>query len=104
MAGFGVMFFIAFFSFAIFGYVLFCPDVSNSVYYLKFIASRLLFYLKLPDYGSFGECIFTLLRIILGEFDFAGMMASQPILAPWYFFAYVIFIFFILLVSRVTRL
>ena len=44
------------------------------------------------------ESVFTLLRIILGDFDFPGMRAAQPALGPFYFFTYVIFIFFILLV------
>jgi hypothetical protein len=43
--------------------------------------------------------VFTLLRIILGDFDFPGMVKSQPILGPLYFVTYVLAIFFILLVS-----
>ena len=78
MAGFGVMFFTAFFSYAVLGYMIFGSSVQG--------------------YRSIVESIFTLLRIILGDFDFPGMRAAQPALGPFYFFTYVIFIFFILLV------
>ena len=43
--------------------------------------------------------IFTLLRIILGDFNFPSMVQAQPILGPLYFVTYVLAIFFILLVS-----
>lgn len=77
MAGFGVMFFVVFFAFALFGYVLFGPQVK--------------------DFSTFSDSIFTLLRIILGDFDFPGMVHAQPELGPMYFFSYVVSVFFILL-------
>ena len=78
MAGFGVMFFTAFFSYAVLGYQIFGSSVQG--------------------YKSIVESVFTLLRIILGDFDFPGMRAAQPALGPLYFFTYVVGIFFILLV------
>ena len=75
--GFGVMFFIVFFAFAQLGYLLFGTQVG--------------------DYSTFSSAIFTLLRTILGDFDFNSMEKANRILGPIFFLCYVFFVFFVLL-------
>jgi polycystin 2 len=75
--GFGVMFFIVFFAFAQLGYLLFGTQVG--------------------DYSTFDSAIFTLLRTILGDFDFNSMEKANRILGPIFFLCYVFFVFFVLL-------
>lgn len=77
LAGFAVMFFIIFFAFAQLGYLIFGTQVR--------------------DFRAFSHAIFTLFRIILGDFDFAGLEAAHRILGPVYFMAYVFFVFFVLI-------
>ena len=75
--GFMVMFFIVFFAFAQLGYLMF--------------GSSLL------DYSTFGTAVFTLLRIILGDFDFPSLIQASPLFGPIFFICYVFFVFFVLL-------
>jgi len=75
--GFGVMFFIVFFAFAQLGYLLFGTQVK--------------------DFSTFSDGIFTLLRTILGDFDFHAIESANRILGPVYFLSYVFFVFFVLL-------
>ncbi|XP_046393954.1 polycystic kidney disease 2-like 1 protein [Ischnura elegans] len=77
IAGFAVMFLIVFFAFAQLGYLLFGTQVKA--------------------FKSFGDSSFTLLCIILGEFDFEAMQNANRILGPIFFFCYVFSVFFILL-------
>ncbi|RWS23690.1 polycystin-2-like protein, partial [Leptotrombidium deliense] len=77
IAGFGVMFFIVFFAFAQLGYLLFGTQVK--------------------DYSSFGNSVFTLLRLILGDFDFHELEAANRVLGPIYFLSYIFFVFFVLM-------
>merc|ERR1711936_1128445 len=77
VAGFAVMFFIVFFAFAQLGYMIFGAQV--------------------PDYSSFSNAIFTLLRTILGDFDFYALEKANRILGPVFFLSYVFFVFFVLL-------
>eukprot|EP00094_Tigriopus_californicus_P009732 TCALIF_09381-PA protein Name:"Similar to PKD2 Polycystin-2 (Bos taurus)" AED:0.09 eAED:0.09 QI:23/1/1/1/0.9/0.90/11/108/699 len=77
VAGFGVMFFIVFFAFAQLGYLLFGTQVK--------------------DFSSFSDAIFTLLRTILGDFDFAAIEQANRVLGPIFFLSYVFFVFFVLL-------
>ena len=46
------------------------------------------------------DAVFSLLRIILGDFDFNEMKATEPYLGPLYFLGYVMIVFFILIVSE----
>ena len=71
------MFFIVFFAFAQLGYMIFGAQV--------------------PDYSSFSNAIFTLLRTILGDFDFYALEKANRILGPVFFLSYVFFVFFVLL-------
>ncbi|XP_067128967.1 polycystin-2-like [Centruroides vittatus] len=77
VAGFGVMFFIVFFAFAQLGYLLFGTQVF--------------------DYSTFVKAVFTLLRLILGDFNFYDLEAANRILGPIYFLSYVFFVFFVLM-------
>ena len=101
MLGFGMIILIAFFSYALLGMVLFCQDVSLVVVLDRFNLSLnvTLFSIQIGDFSDMVNSIFTLLRIILGDFDFPSMAKSQPILGPCYFVTYVLAIFFILLVK-----
>ncbi|CAF0929169.1 unnamed protein product [Adineta ricciae] len=91
--GFSVMFMIVFLAYAQLGYLLFGSMVE--------------------DYKTFSTSIFTLFRIILGDFDFDGTYSAcilcniiLPVLAilnvhrvlgPIFFLTYVFFVFFVLL-------
>lgn len=77
VAGFGVMFFTVFFAFAQLGYLLFGTQVK--------------------DFSSFSDAIFTLLRTILGDFNFHEIESANRILGPVFFICYVFFVFFVLL-------
>ncbi|XP_023215314.1 polycystin-2-like [Centruroides sculpturatus] len=77
VAGFGIMFFIVFFAFAQLGYLLFGTQVF--------------------DYSTFVKAVFTLLRLILGDFNFYDLEAANRILGPIYFLSYVFFVFFVLM-------
>ena len=71
------MFFIVFFAFAQLGYMIFGSQVK--------------------DYSSFSDAIFTLLRTILGDFDFYALEKANRVLGPVFFLCYVFFVFFVLL-------
>jgi polycystin 2 len=77
IAGFGVMFFIVFFAYAQLGYLLFGTTFE--------------------DYSTFSNAVFTLLRTILGDFDFHSLEAANRILGPIFFMTYFFFVFFVLL-------
>ncbi|RNA09297.1 polycystic kidney disease 2-like 1 [Brachionus plicatilis] len=72
-----IIFFIIFFAYAALGYMLFSEFLS--------------------DYQNFFKTLFTLFRIILGDFDFKTLRANSPILGPIYFISFVFLGFFILL-------
>ncbi|CAF4656456.1 unnamed protein product [Rotaria sp. Silwood1] len=75
--GFSVMFMIVFLAYAQLGYLLFGTMVD--------------------DYKTFAISIFTLFRIILGDFDFNAILSAHRILGPIFFLTYVFFVFFVLL-------
>jgi len=77
LAGFAVMFFIIFLAFAQLGYLIFGTQVK--------------------DFSSFQSAIFTLFRIILGDFNFHELEEANRILGPAYFLLYVFFVFFVLI-------
>ncbi len=77
IAGFFVMFYIVFFAYAQLGYLLFGATT--------------------PDYSTFTTTMFTLFRIILGDFDFPTLESNSRTLGPIYFLSYVFFVFFVLL-------
>ncbi|TPP55950.1 Polycystic kidney disease protein 2 [Fasciola gigantica] len=77
LAGFAVMFFIVFFSFAELGYLAFGTQVD--------------------DFSEFMTSVYTLFRIILGDFDFASLERANTVFGPIYFIVYVFFVFFVLI-------
>ncbi|KAA0196751.1 Polycystin 2 [Fasciolopsis buskii] len=77
LAGFSVMFFIVFFSFAELGYLAFGTQVD--------------------DFSEFMTSVYTLFRIILGDFDFASLERANSVFGPIYFIVYVFFVFFVLI-------
>uniref|UniRef100_A0A1I8G2W2 Polycystin-2 n=1 Tax=Macrostomum lignano TaxID=282301 RepID=A0A1I8G2W2_9PLAT len=77
LVGFAVMFFIIFFAFAQLGYLIFGTQVK--------------------DFREFQQAIFTLFRIILGDFDFHELENAHRVLGPIFFLLYVFFVFFVLI-------
>ena len=59
------------------------------------------FLLQVHEFSRFDDAIFTLLRTILGDFDFHAIERADSFLGPLFFLAYVFFVFFVLLVSFV---
>jgi hypothetical protein len=47
---------------------------------------------------------FTLLRTILGDFDFHSLEQANRVLGPIFFISYVFFVFFVLLVCSVSHM
>ncbi|CAL8144331.1 unnamed protein product [Orchesella dallaii] len=77
VGGFAIMFFIVFFAFAQLGYLLFGS--------------------KVEDFRTFYDTVFTLLRCILGDFNFRAIESANRVLGPIFFLTYVFFVFFVLL-------
>ncbi|CAH2002303.1 unnamed protein product [Acanthoscelides obtectus] len=77
IVGFSLMFFIVFFAFSELGYLLFGSEVEN--------------------FSSFGLAMFTLLRTILGDFNYDELERADRVLAPIYFLSYIFLVFFVLL-------
>ncbi|CAB3409583.1 unnamed protein product [Caenorhabditis bovis] len=77
IGGFAVMFAVFFFAFAQFGYLVFGTQIS--------------------DYSNLYNAAFALLRLILGDFNFAALENCNRFFGPAFFIAYVFFVFFILL-------
>ncbi|XP_066304092.1 polycystin-2-like protein 1 isoform X2 [Branchiostoma lanceolatum] len=77
IAGFLVMFFIIFFAYAQLGYLVFGTQVK--------------------DFSTFPDAIFTLFRIILGDFDFNALEEANRVLGPMFFITYILLVFFVLL-------
>ncbi|XP_074912956.1 polycystin-2-like protein 2 isoform X5 [Buteo buteo] len=75
--GFAIMFFIIFFAYAQLGYLVFGSQVE--------------------EFSTFQNCIFTQFRIVLGDFNFETIEATNRILGPIYFITFVFFVFFVLL-------
>ncbi|KAF7270756.1 hypothetical protein GWI33_016297 [Rhynchophorus ferrugineus] len=75
--GFSVMFFVAYFAYAELGYLVFGSEVKS--------------------YSSFGLSMFTLLRTILGDFDYEEIHVANWFVAPIYFLSFIILVFFVLL-------
>ncbi|XP_065058180.1 polycystin-2-like protein 1 [Rhopilema esculentum] len=77
IAGFAVMFFIIFLAYAQWGYLIFGTQVK--------------------DFSTFHYSIYTLFRIILGDFNFKEIENANRILGPIFFITYVFFVFFVLI-------
>lgn len=77
IAGFAVMFFIIFLAYAQWGYLIFGTQVR--------------------DFSTYLDSIFTLFRIILGDFNFREIEDANRYLGPIFFITYVFFVFFVLI-------
>uniref|UniRef100_F7I1P6 Polycystin-2-like protein 2 n=1 Tax=Callithrix jacchus TaxID=9483 RepID=F7I1P6_CALJA len=77
IVGFAVMFFIIFFAYAQLGFLVFGSQVD--------------------DFSTFQNSIFAQFRIVLGDFNFAGIQQANHILGPIYFITFIFFVFFVLL-------
>ncbi|XP_067619298.1 polycystin-2-like protein 2 [Eurosta solidaginis] len=77
LLGFGVMFGIVFLAYAQLGLLLF-----GNVHY---------------DFRNFHESLITMIRMILGDFDYDSIEAANRVLGPIYFLTYILLVFFILL-------
>lgn len=77
LLGYTVMFFIVFFSYAQLGYLVFGSSTFG--------------------FHTFEDSVFTLFRIVLGDFDFYALQQSHRVFGPLYFITYVFFVFFILI-------
>ncbi|XP_072813098.1 polycystin-2-like protein 2 isoform X3 [Vicugna pacos] len=77
IVGFAIMFFIIFFAYAQLGFLLFGSQVD--------------------DFSTFQNSIFAQFRIVLGDFNFAGIQQANFILGPIYFITFIFFVFFVLL-------
>lgn len=83
LLGFGFMFLIVFLSFGLLGYMLFGAENL--------------------DFSTFKNSMFTLMRTILGDFDFLALEKTNRILGPIYFVLFIFFVFFVLLVGIVLK-
>lgn len=79
LSGFSVMFCIIYFAFVQLGFLLFGVQVY--------------------DFRSFKDSVFTLFRMILGDFNFKAIESASTYLGPSFFLSYIFFVFFVLLVS-----
>ncbi|XP_029797833.1 polycystic kidney disease 2-like 2 protein isoform X2 [Suricata suricatta] len=77
IVGFAIMFFIIFFAYAQLGFLVFGSQVD--------------------DFSTFQNAIFAQFRIVLGDFNFAGIQQASRILGPMYFITFIFFVFFVLL-------
>ncbi|KAM4675978.1 polycystin-2-like protein 2 [Discoglossus pictus] len=75
--GFAIMFLIIFSAYAQLAYLVFGAHVDQ--------------------FSTFGDCVFTQLRIILGDFNFEDIERADRVLGPMYFITFVFFVFFVLL-------
>lgn len=62
----------------------------------------LLFGTKHPDFRNFMTSILTMIRMILGDFQYNLIEQANRVLGPIYFLTYILLVFFILLVNDET--
>lgn len=77
LVAFGLMFAIVFVAFAQLGYMLFGTENG--------------------DFRTYGDSLMTLLRTVLGDFDYVAIEKANRVLGPIYFVSYIFFVFFVLL-------
>lgn len=78
------MFLIVFIAYAQLGYILFGTENT--------------------DFRTYADSVLTLLRTVLGDFDYLAIERSNRILGPIYFVTYIFFVFFVLLVRMDFRI
>ena len=62
------------------------------------------FNFQVYDFRSFIHSVYTLFRMILGDFNFKAIESADVILGPIFFLTYIFFVFFVLLVRYITTL
>ena len=67
-----------------------------------FYKTAYILYLQVYDFRSITDSIFTLFRMILGDFNFKAIESASTFLGPVYFLSYIFFVFFVLLVRFST--
>lgn len=77
LLAFGLMFLIVFVAYAQLGYVLFGTENA--------------------DFRTYGDSVLTLLRTVLGDFDYVAIERANRVLGPIFFVSYIFFVFFVLL-------
>ncbi|XP_071808292.1 polycystin-2-like protein 1 isoform X3 [Asterias amurensis] len=77
VGGFTIMFLIIFLAYAQLGYLLFGTQIK--------------------DFSTVENCIYTLFRIVLGDFNFHELEEAERALGPIFFMTYVFVVFFVLL-------
>jgi polycystin 2 len=60
-------------------------------------SSDILFGTQIEDFRTFQDAIFTLMRTILGDFDYLEIENANRVLGPIFFMSYIFFVFFVLL-------
>ena len=61
------------------------------------------FFLQVYDFRSITDSVFTLFRMILGDFNFKAIESASTFLGPVYFLSYIFFVFFVLLVKKIYQ-
>ncbi|CAH1793770.1 unnamed protein product [Owenia fusiformis] len=84
LMAFGIIFFIVFFAFVQFFFLLLSKELNN--------------------FSSIINSAETTVQMMLGRFSFNSMKDAQPVLAPFFFFLFIIFIYLILINMFVTIL
>lgn len=77
LCAFSLMFVIVFVAFAQLGYVLFSAEMA--------------------DFRTYGDAVMTLLRTLVGDFDYVAIERADRVLGPLFFVSYIFFVFFVLL-------
>lgn len=90
------MFFIIFVAYAQLGYLLFGYQVRERCWFYGH--KRTIFKFQVEEFSSFGKSTFTLLRTILGDFDYMKIDEVDRVIAPIFYMSFIFFVFFILLV------
>merc|ERR1711970_1430804 len=70
LGGFMIMFFIVFLAYSQLGFLIFGSQVR--------------------DFSKYRKCIYTLFRIILGDFNFHELEAANKVLGPIFFITYIL--------------
>lgn len=53
-----------------------------------------------PDFRTLRESFLTMMRMVLGDFDYEALEEANRVMAPIFFITFTIIVFFILLVSE----
>ncbi|KAG5209257.1 hypothetical protein JEQ12_016822 [Ovis aries] len=71
--------------------------IAITIFFAWIKLGFLVFGSQVDDFSTFQNAIFTQFRIVLGDFNFAGIQQANRILGPIYFITFIFFVFFVLL-------